>query len=440
MPGQLRALYSILIVAITVGLLTGLLIFGPLWLLMTALVALLLGMVFTRTGMQSWSVTRMGLATLPMRLGSSSVIVVGVAGVVGVLVALLAMGQGFENTLRDTGTQDTAIITRAGSLTEVNSVLDLSSAEIAFQAPQVARNAQGQTIASPELVVIASIPKKSNHLDANVEMRGIGERGWELRSRTKIIEGRTFTPGLRELIVGKGTPDQFMGLDIGSTLMLNGQVWSVVGVFDAHDAHNSELWADAGVMASTYHRNGTVNSATVRLVSPDAFVPLKALLTSDRRLKVDVATTRDYYGRQSAAVTHLIRTIGVTIGIIMALGAVFGALNTMYSAVAARTKEIATLRAIGFQGESVVVSVLLETALLALCGGLLGVLVSWILFHDYTASTLGANFSQLVFAFTISPALLWSGLKWALAIGLVGGLLPALRAAQMSVVFGLRDS
>ncbi|HET9389643.1 MAG TPA: ABC transporter permease [Steroidobacteraceae bacterium] len=411
----------------------------PWWLLPVIAVLLAGWMAFTRVGVQTWSVTQVGIATIPQRLGSASVVVVGIAGVVGVLVALLAMGAGFAATLRQSGSDDTAIVIRAGAQTEINSVLDHDTATLVSQAPQVLKNAQGEPIASPELVVVASLPKKASGLDANVEIRGIGERSWELRPNVKLIAGRKFAPGLRELIVGKGAATQFAGLGIGSSLKLNGQLWSIVGEFDSGDANNSDLWGDTAVVGSTYRRGSSTTSVTVRLTDAAAFDAFKAGIASDRRLQVDVSTTRDYYNAQARNLTQTIRVLGTTVGIIMAIGAVFGALNTMYAAVATRTREIATLRAIGFRGVPVVVSVLLETVLLAILGGALGAVIAWAVFDNYTASTLGTNFSQVVFAFHVTPALLWGGLKWALAIGVIGGLFPALRAARVPVTAGLRE-
>jgi putative ABC transport system permease protein len=412
---------------------------SPWWLILAMLVLLVLWMAFTRVGQQAWSVTKVGITTIPQRLGSSSVVVVGIAGVVGVLVALLAMAAGFESTLRETGTDDTVIVMRAGSQTEINSGVDHDTAVVVSQAAQVLHNAGGQPIASPELVVVASLPKKSDGLDGNVELRGVGEHAWELRPNVKMIEGRKFQPGLRELITGKSAKGQFRNLDIGSSLKLNGQLWTIVGVFDSGDSHNSEVWGDTGVVASTYRRGSSISSVSMRLTSADAFEAVKAALTTDPRIKVDVSTTRAYYNQQSEAISRAIRVLGITVGIIMAVGAIFGALNTMYAAVATRSREIATLRAIGFRGLPVIVSVLVETMLLALLGGALGAALAWAIFDNYTASTLGSNFSQVVFAFKVSPQLLWSGLTWALAIGFIGGLFPAVRAARIPVTVGLRE-
>ncbi len=430
-----RTFLTLLIAAGGVALLVAL----PWW--SVAVIAALLAcwLAFTRSGRQAWSVTLVGMSTVPSRLGAASVVVIGIAGVVGVLVALFAMAQGFKATLQATGSKDTAIVLRAGSQTEINSTLDRDATVIIANEPQVMRDARGRPIASPELVVVASIPKKSTGLDANVEVRGIGQEAWTLRPRVRIIAGRRFTPGLRELIVGKRAAQEFEHTSLGSKIHLGGQPWTVVGLFDSGDEHNSELWGDADVIASAYHRGNSRNSVTVRLKSPQDLDAFKAALASDPRFKVDAMTTLDYYSRQSQILTRAIRILGTTVAVIMAIGAIFGALNTMYAAVAARTREIATLRAMGFRGGPVVVSVLMETLLLAIAGGIVGAAIAWALFDHYTASTLGSNFSQVVFEFRVTPALLAGGLRWALAIGFVGGLFPAVRAARMPVTEGLRE-
>jgi putative ABC transport system permease protein len=403
------------------------------------LALLLLWLLTTRAGRQAWAVTQVGILSIPQRLGSSLVVVIGIAGVVGVLVAVLAMGAGFAATLKQTGSDDTAIVMRAGAQTEINSVLDHDTATLVSQMPQVARNAEGVPIASSELVVVTSLLKKSTGQDANVELRGVGARAWELRPTLKLTAGRRFQPGLRELIAGKGAHSQFADVAIGSSIRLNGQSWTVVGLFESGDAYDSEIWGDADIVGPTYRRGSSSTSVIVRLTDAAAFDAFKAALSSDPRLKVDAKTTRAYFSDQSARLTHFINILGITIGSIMAIGAVFGALNTMYAAVAARTREIATLRAIGFRGTPVIVSVLLETLLLGLIGGLIGAGLAWLIFDHYTVSTLGQNFSLVVFAFAVTPALLWTGLKWALVIGFVGGLFPALRAARMPVTAGLRE-
>ena len=416
----------------------GVLIYLP-WPLLLAFVVLLgAWMAVTRTGRQAWSVTKVGIATIPSRIGSSSVIVIGIAGVVGVLVALLAMAEGFRATLQQTGDTNTAIVLRGGATAELSSGVGRDEVTLIEQLPGILKDAQGKPIASPELVVVANIPKKGTNTDANVEIRGVGEQAFALRPNVKIISGRKFSPGLRELIVGKGALAQFVGIAEGSKINLGNQEWTITGVFEAGDAHDSELWGDVETVSATYRRQG-YQSVTVRLTSPEALDEFKAAIAADPRLKVDAKTTSDYYTAQSENLTRAINVMGIVIGVIMGIGAVFGALNTMYAAVATRAREIATMRAIGFRGFPVVVSILVETMLLALAGGVLGAAIAWLIFNNYTVSTLGANFSQVVFAFKVSPALVWSGLKWALAIGFIGGLFPALRAARLPVTTALRE-
>ena len=411
------------------------------WFVVLALVFLLvLWLLLARTGRRTLSVTRVGLSTLTGRLGSTAVIVVGIAGVVGVLVALLAMGDGLTATLQQTGSNDTAIVLRGGSGAESNSVLTRDDIDVIEQAPGIARDAQGKSIASAELVVVANVPKKSDPTtDANVAIRGVGDEAWTVWPNVKIVKGRKFKPGMRELDVGEGAERQFAGLGVGKTLRLAGQDWTIVGVFASDDAHGSELWGDSKSVASAYRRGSSAESVIARLTSPKAFDRFKASLTGDPRLKVDVSTTRDYFNKQSEGLSKVIRVVGITIGVIMAIGAIFGALNTMYAAIATRAREIATLRAIGFRGLPVVVSVLLETMLLALLGGIIGAVIGWLVFNGYTASTVGGNFSQVVFQFRVTPELLWTGIKWALAIGFVGGLFPAVRAARLPVTAALRE-
>lgn len=285
--------------------------------------------------------------------------------------------------------------------------------------------------------MVANLPKRSTGSDANVEIRGVGPRVWELRDNVRIVAGRRFESGKRELVIGRGAQAEFGDLEVGRPVRLGLQDWQVVGVFASGDAHESELWCDPEVLQGAYNRNA-FQSVTVRLTGTAAFDAFRAALVSDPRLTVDVQRTRDYYATQSEDLTRLIRILGVAIAAIMGVGAVFGALNTMYAAVAARAREIATLRALGFSAVPVVLSVMLEAALLALLGGLIGAAVAWAAFDNYTASTLGANFSQVVFAFRVSPQLILQGLLWALGIGLIGGLFPAVHAARQPVTSALR--
>ena len=410
------------------------------WFAVLGLVVAVVGwLLATRSGRLAREAAKIGIAGLPQRWGASLVIVVGIAGVVGVLVAMLAMGEGFKATLASTGSTETAILLRGGSQAETNSVITRDQAPLLAGLPGIARDADGKPLASPELSQVVNLPTMADGTDANVQFRGVGPAGWAIRPQVRIVEGRKFTPGLREIVVGKGAQQQFRGLEIGRQMKLANQQWTVVGVFDSGDAHDSELWADADVLAPAYQRPA-YQSMTVKLAGKDGFRQLKAALAADPRLKLDVETTRDYFGKQSEGLARLIRVLGTVIGTIMAIGAIFGALNTMYAAGAGRAREIATLRALGFRGLPVVAAVMLETMLLALLGGLLGAGIAWLVFNGYTVSTLGQNFSQVVFQFKVTPELLWTGLKWALGIGLVGGLFPALRAARLPVTEALRGA
>ena len=427
------AMFAIILVSV------GLWVVLPWQGLLALLLILVLWMALTRMGRQAAAVTWVGVSTLRQRLGASSVIIVGIAGVVGVLVALLAMGDGLQKTLKSTGDTETAIVLRGGATAELSSGVSREDVTQIAQSAGILRDAEGKPILSGELVVVANLPKKSTGTDANVEIRGVGPQVWALRPNVKIIEGRKFTPGLREMIVGKGARGQFSGLELGSTINLNNQQWTIVGVFASGDAHESELEGDVDTVSAAYRRQG-YQSVTVRLTSAEALDTFKAALASNPQLKVEAKSTLEYYTAQSEGLTKVIRVVGLTIATIMAIGAIFGALNSMYAAVATRAREIATLRAIGFRSPPVIVSVMLETMLLALLGGLLGAFIAWLLFNNYSVSTLGSNFSQVVFQFSVSPALLWTGVKWALAIGFVGGLLPAVRAARLPVTTALRES
>lgn len=395
-------------------------------------------LVATRSGRLSLAAARIGIATLPQRWGSSSVIVVGIAGVVGVLVAMLAMGQGFQATLNSTGDDTTAIVLRGGSQAETNSVITRDLVPLIGSLPGIAADANGRPMLSPELSQVVNIASRSDGTDVNAQLRGVGEQAWAVLDKVKIVQGRRFNTGLREIVVGKGALNQFRGLELGKTLTLGSQQWTVVGVFASGDAYDSELWTDAQTLATTYNRSA-YQSISVRTNGKAGFSAFKTAMAADPRLKLDVETTRAYYGKQGGGLNKLINILGTVIGAIMAVGAVFGALNTMYAAVATRAREIATMRAIGFRGTPVIMALMLETMLLALLGGLLGGAIAWAVFNGYTVSTLGSNFSQVVFQFKVSPELLWSGLKWALGIGLVGGLFPALRAARLPITTALRE-
>lgn len=408
------------------------------WLGVLVLVVLLtLWLVLTQTGRLALEAAKIGIASLPQRWGASLVIVVGIAGVVAVLVAMLAMGEGFQATLNAAGNEDTAIVLRGGSQAESNSVITRDQVPLLASLPGIEQDAAGKPLLSAELSQVVNLTSKSSGTDANVQFRGIGEDAFKVRENVRIVEGRPPATGLREIAVGRGAQIQFEGLELDRVLTLGNQQWTVVGVFESDDAYESELWGDAQTVASTYQRPA-YQSVLVR-TGTEGFEAFKAAVEADPRLKLDVITTRAYFAKQSGGLKTLLQILGTVIGGIMAVGAVFGALNTMYAAVASRAREIATLRAIGFRGLPVITAVMLETMLLALIGGLLGGLLAWFVFNNYSVSTLGNNFSQVVFQFKVTPGLLWTGFKWALGMGLVGGLFPALRAARLPIVVALRE-
>lgn len=379
----------------------------------------------------------MNLKSVPQRLGASLVIVIGIAGVVGVLVAMLSMSAGLNRTLTATGDPDRAIVLRGGANGELASILERSAATLIKQDPAIARGADGLPMASSELVVVADVPRKGDGSGANVTLRGVEPAGFALRPELTLLKGRRFRPGLRELIVGKGAFTQFDGLQIGSKLKFRGSYWVVVGVFETGDAHDSELWADLETVQSAFGRGGA-SSVLVRLAYRDALGALKARLESDPQLNVEAKTEQEFFSAQSSGLTRQIGFLTNIVAVIMAFGALFGALNTMYSAVSARTAEIGTLRALGFGNAPVVASVMAEAMALSLIGGVLGAVTAYLLFNDYSVSTLGGGFTQVAFNFAVTPGLVVQGLVWALGIGFLGGLAPALRAARLPVTAALR--
>jgi putative ABC transport system permease protein len=380
----------------------------------------------------------MSLQTLPQRIGASSVIVIGIAGVVAVLVSVLAMGAGFRHTLADSGRADRAIILRGGSDAELNSSLTRADVDIISNAPGLARDSEGKAVLSSELVTVVNIPKIDTGTDANITLRGVGLELTRVRPELKIVDGRMFHPAVREVIAGTGAAKQFRGLTVGSVLHLRNADWTVTGMFTSNgDVHESELLADVDTVGSSIERPG-YSSAVGLLASAAEFARFRDALTSDPQLKVDVQREPDYYAAQSQGLSKAINIVGNTVAVIMAIGAMFGALNSMYSAVAARGLEIATLRAIGFGAVPVLLSVMIEALLLSLLGGVIGAALAWLFFNGHTVSTLGGAFAQVVFQLTVTRALIITGIAWACAIGLLGGFFPALRAARLPVAEALR--
>lgn len=384
------------------------------------------------------AVTWMNLTSIPQRLGTSSVIVVGIAGVVAVLISVLAMATGFQRTILATGRDDRAIVLRGGSDSELASTLSREATLTIMDAPGIRKDSAGKPIASAEAVVVVDMPKKSNDSGANVTIRGVGAAAMALRPEIHLIAGRMFQRGLRELIVGMGAQAQFKGLDVGSHIALRGSDWTIVGAFASNgDSHESELLADGETVLSSYRRN-LYQSVVVLLDSKDSFGAFKSSLTTNPQLSVDVMREHDYYAKQSQRMSTVLSFIAYVVGGIMAVGALFGALNTMYSAVSVRSREIATLRAIGFGASAVVLSVLIEAMLLSVIGALIGAGLAWVFFNGNVVSTLGSNFTQVVFRLAVGPPLVVLGIVWACVIGLVGGLFPAIRAARLPVATALR--
>ena len=374
------------------------------------------------------------------RWTSSVVAVLGIAGTVGVFVAMLALARGFKATVTSSGLPQNAIVQRSGADTEMTSILTLDDIRVVEDLPQVARGADGKPLVSPEVVVIAPIPLRETGTDANVQVRGVSPRVLGVRDNVKLVQGRFIQPGLAEAVIGQAAHHAYTGLDLGAIVRIGAGTWKIVGVFDAKGtAFDSEVWADASVLDGFYQRPTNVfQSATVRLTSKDAFPAFEATLKGDPRLNLQAERETEYYAKQSQIVTTLITVLGSLIAVIMGLGAVFGALNTMYSAVSERSREIAVLRAIGFGGGAIVLSFFVESLIIALCGGLVGC-VAALPVNGITTGTMNfQTFSHLAFAFRITPDLLAMGMVFALFMGALGGLPPAIRAARANVAHTLR--
>ncbi|HUR40995.1 MAG TPA: ABC transporter permease [Verrucomicrobiae bacterium] len=386
------------------------------------------------------AITLMNFRSIGGRAGTSMVIVVGIACVVAVLIGMLSMSRGFERTLQGTGSDSRALLLSAGVLAELSSGIGPDALPLLRALPGIARDASGQPLVSAEVMVITELRRGAGRAQANVNvaLRGVEPAGMAMRSEVKLVEGRLFQSGLREIIAGRQVTQQFEGVGVGEELHFRGSTWTVVGVFDSSgDAHESELWTDADTARSAFGRTGA-SSVLVQLGSKDALPAFKDAVTSDPRFRLDVQSERAYFTSQTENFTRQLGIVTTVVAVLMAFGALFGALNTMYSAVATRRVEIATLRAIGFSGLPVVVSVLTEAVALAVAGGLVGAAVSYVLFNGMTVSTLGQNFTQVAFSFAVTPDLLWTGLTWSVAIGLLGGLFPAVRAARLPIVVALR--
>ena len=387
---------------------------------------------------QLFTVCVLNLRNLRSRLDSSLVAVVGFTGVVTVFVAVFAIRDGFNATLRETGAPDVAIVLRGGAGAEINSVLSGDNAKLIGQAPGITATADGPLV-SPELLVQLNIPKISNGLEANVPFRGVSTNAYLIHSKVRIVFGRPFKSGLNEVLVGLRASREFKGLTLGSIIHSGQYDWLIVGIFDDGGVYSSEVWGDLTVMQNAYKRGSSVESVYAKLSSPATFEMSKDALTTNPQLNVSVQRENDYYAEQSQAMSTFISIAGTIIGVLMGIGAIFGAVNTMYNSVTSRAAEIATLRAIGFSRSPVLLSVLVEGMALGLVGGVVGGMLAYLFFNGIETSTMGTNFSQVAFEFRVTPKLLVEGAVYALLMGLVGGLLPALRAVRMPIASSLRQ-
>jgi putative ABC transport system permease protein len=394
----------------------------------------------SRTFQQIGAVTALNLRNIPARWSSSLVAVVGVAGVVLVLVAVLSIAEGFRATLDLAGSEDVAVVLRSGSDSEMSSGIGQEEVTVIGDASGVLRKGK-DSIASPELYVVVDVPLKKTASPANAPFRGVGALASTTRKSFKIVKGRMFTTGTNEIIVGSGVAQQFDGLDIGKSVRWGPTSWTVVGEFsDGGSVSESEIWGDARVLQNAYNRGTSYQSVRVKLQNTAAFNKFKDALTSDPRVTVSAQREKEFYSEQSKIMRTIITNAGWTLAIMMGVGAIFAALNTMYNAVAGRVREIATLRAMGFGAFPVVISVLVESLVLGAVGGLLGGVLAYVFLDGLRSSTLNfQNFSQITFAFTVTPQLILTGIIYGLILTLIGGLLPGIRAARLPVTEGLRQ-
>jgi len=390
--------------------------------------------------LQVVAVTLINIKSIPQRFWLSLSTVIAVALVVMVLLSFLAMAHGFQRTLASSGANDVAIVLRGGSQAEINSTVSREQVRLIEDGPGIARSPDGKPLVSAELYLIVDGVKRASQTKANLPLRGVGQEGAAVRKGIRIVEGRMFSPGTNEIVVGKALLREFEGFEIGKTVSFSTTRWTVVGIFEADGSvFESEIWADLPVVQSLFNRSNIFQTVRVRLQSAAALDTLKRYVDEDPRLKLDVKSEVTYFTDQASQTSDLIQKLGWPLSIAMALGALAGALNAMYSSVATRTVEIATLRAIGFGGFPAFVGTLVESLILATLGGVIGAVATYLVFDGFSASTLGASFTQVVFSFSLSPALIAQGVMLALAVGLLGGLFPAIRAARMPIVAGLSN-
>lgn len=389
---------------------------------------------------QIFVITVMNLRNIPQRLGTSSVAIFGVACVVGVFIGVLSMATGFQRTMSNAGSPSTVIVMRSGAISEMSSGLSYEQTQLVSELPGIVKD-EGKPISSAELFVVVDIAKKSTNTSANVSLRGVQPAAFKVRGNINIVEGRNFELGKNELIVGRNAQKQFSNLAVGSTIKFGQTEWHVVGMFTADGGlAESELWCDSKILQSVYHRGNSYQIVRAKLENPSALADFKTALAADPKLTLDAKLETTYLAAQSEPLSKFIKIIGYPLAIIMAIGAIFGAINTMDTSVSARTREIATLRALGFGAFPVAFSTLFESLVLAFLGGIIGSIVVYLLFNGYTVSTLNfASFSQVVFDFAVTPVLLKQGVIFAAVIGFIGGFFPAIRAARLPVATALRE-
>ncbi len=384
-------------------------------------------------------VTNMNLRSILERSGSSLVIIVGIAGSVAVMVSLLAMAEGLSSTISSTGEEDRVIILRDGSSSELSSGVAMTELDTVSSSPGI-KSIDGEPMIAGELFAIIDLKKKGAESTSNLPIRGVQPASFKIRPEVEIVEGRNFTTGTAEIIVGKGANNQYEGLEIGDQIKVRDSFATVVGIFSSNgNVHESEIWADLAAAQGLFRRGASASSMILKLNSPDSFDEVGLFVESYPNLELKVQSESDFYENQSSG-ADLIKVFGQVVGYIMAIGAVFAALNTMYSAVSTRLVEIGTLRALGFKGTTVLLALLIEALLLATIGGLLGGAIAYLLFNGYTVSTLaGGSFSQTAFAFAVTGEIIQQGLTLALFVGFIGGVFPAWNAARRDITEALRS-
>ncbi len=390
--------------------------------------------IFSQIG----TVIAMNIRSLPQRFWMAFAATLAISVVVAVLLSFLSMSNGFKKTLEGAGSTETAIITRSGSRSELNSVLSNDVVKIVTSSPGIAKNENGQPIYSAELYVVVDGIKRTTLTEANLPMRGVSQAGIDLRGNVEIIDGRMFEAGRNEIIVGEAVLREFSGFELGQSVRFGKTEWTVVGVFSTGgSAFESELWAEARTVQTQFRRGSSYQTVRILLEEPGDVSGILKTIEDDPRLILDAETEADYFKEQGEALNGMVY-LGWILSILMSVGALAGALNTMYTSVSEREQEIATLRAIGFSNVSAFFGTLTESLLLSIIGGVIGAIASYMFMDGLTTSTIGGNFTQVAFTFSMSPELFTNGIILALVIGLVGGFFPAWRAARLPVVLAFR--